>query len=455
MAAPRPGSRHFARIPGVLGREAGPKSDARGRWDAGPSRDTGGMTPSAPVRPSPASLTVGRAVAPDLARGVLLLFIALANAPFYLWGRPSTLTSAHPPGAEGLDLAWQTFSLVVIDARSYPMFAFLFGYGIWQLYRRQAEQGVDQVTARRLLRKRHLWMIAFGAVHALLLWMGDVVGAYGLAGLILAAIFLDRRDFALKLTVGILTGLVALNGVSALAAGLLLPAVLPADTFAILDGQDFLRLTQAEGNYLVAAALRLGVWAGGAVFQLLTFIIPIAILIALVAARHGVLEEPEKHRALLWRTALIGIAIAWGFGVVVAVQNAGLLLPSGYEWAWLGLNTLAGLCGGLGYVAVFGLIAARVRSRPPGIVRGALQALGKRSLSGYLAQSLVFAPLFSAWGLGLGQHMSSWSIALVAFATWVVTVAAAAVLERADKRGPAEWLLRRLVYGRPAERRKT
>jgi uncharacterized protein len=404
---------------------------------------------SATVIPRPAALT-GRVVAPDLARGVMLLFIAVANAPFYLWGQPSGLTSAHPPGATGLDLVWQTISIIVIDGRSYPMFAFLFGYGIWQLYRRQAEQGVDQATARRLLRKRHLWMIAFGAVHALLLWMGDVVGAYGLAGLILAAIFLDRRDFALKLTAGILAGLTAMWAISALAAGLLLPAVLPPGAFSMPSGEDvdFLRFTQAEDNYLIAAALRIGLWLVVTAAQLLGFIIPIAILVALVAARAGVLERPEDHLQLLRRVAIGGIAIAWATGVVVALQNAGLLLPAEYGWAWMGFNTLAGLCGGLGYVAVFGLIAARVRERPPGVVRGALQALGKRSLSGYLAQSVVFAPLMSAWGLGLGTHLSSWSITLIAMATWLVTVVLAALLERAGKRGPAEWALRRLVYPR-------
>jgi uncharacterized protein len=406
------------------------------------------MTTTAVV-PRPAALT-GRVVAPDLARGVMLLFIVVANAPFYLWGKPSGMTSAHPPGATGLDLAWQTISIVAVDGRSYPMFAFLFGYGIWQLYRRQAEQGVEQATARRLLRKRHLWMIAFGAVHALLLWMGDVVGAYGLAGLILAAIFLDRRDFALKLTAGILALLTALWAVSALAAGLLLPAVLPPGVFSIPGGEDLdlLRFTAAEDDYAIAAGLRFGLWIAITIAQLLGFIIPIAILVAIVAARAGVLERPEDHLPLLRRVAIGGIAIAWGTGIVAALQNAGLLLPGEFAWAWLGLNTLAGLCGGLGYVAVFGLVAARVRSRPPGVVRGALQALGKRSLSGYLAQSVVFVPLMSAWGLGLGAQLSSWSITLIAIATWLVTVVLAALLERAGKRGPAEWALRRLVYPR-------
>ncbi|WP_309713432.1 DUF418 domain-containing protein [Pseudolysinimonas sp.] len=398
------------------------------------------------VAPRPAALT-GRVVAPDLARGVLLLFIAIANAPFYLWGQASGMVSAHPPGASGADLVVQTISLFAIDGRSYPMFAFLFGYGIWQLYRRQAEAGVDQHTARRLLRRRHLWMIAFGALHAALLWMGDVIGAYGLAGLVIVAIFLDRRDFILKLCAGILLGLVALNAIAASVGAAMVAAFVPPETLDL--GEFDIRFAQAEPSYLISMALRFGMWLAVTGLQLFAFIIPIAILIALVAARAGVLEEPEKHLPLLRRTAVGGIAIAWGFGAIVALQNAGVFgIPSFYDWAFAGFNSIAGLCGALGYVAVFGLIAARVRTRPPGLVRGALEALGKRSLSGYLAQSVVFAPLMSAWGLGLGAQLSSWTIALIAVATWLVTVVLAAVLERAGKRGPAEWALRRLAYPR-------
>lgn len=400
---------------------------------------------SAPI-PTPVS-AAARAVAPDLARGTLLLFIAIANAPYYLLGRPTGLASAHPVGATGWDLVAQSISIVAIDGRSYPMFAFLFGYGIWQLYRRQLAAGVDSALAKRLLRRRHAWMVAFGAVHALLLWMGDVVGTYGLVGLIVAALFLDGRDLVAKITAASLAGVVLLSGLGALALGLLLPAVLPPGALALPGGDfDFLRIAQTQENYLVAAAIRLGMWVLVTGGQVLGLVIPIAVLLALVAARAGVLEEPEKHLPLLRRTAIGGIAIAWTFGAVAALQNAGLLLPREFDWWWTGLNLLAGLCGGLGYVAVFGLVAARVRHRPAGIVRRSIQALGARSLSGYLAQSVVFAPLMSAWGFGLGFALSSWSIALVAIATWALTVVLAAVLDRVGKRGPAEWLLRRLAY---------
>ncbi len=116
------------------------------------------------------------------------------------------------------------------------------------------------------------------------------------------------------------------------------------------------------------------------------------------------------------------------------------------------LADATGLAGGLGYVAVFGLFAHRMsaRNRRHRAV-AAVSAVGKRSLSSYLIHSAIFAPLLAAWGLGLGAHLGSATMALFAIGVWLVTVILADVLERQGRRGPAEWLLRRLMYGRPGE----
>jgi uncharacterized membrane protein YeiB len=387
-----------------------------------------------------------RVIAPDLARGLMLLFIAIANAPWYLWDSPAGTSSAHPPGATGWDLVAQTVAIVFIDARTYPMFAALFGYGIWQLYRRQLEAGADRALARRILRRRHWWMIAFGAVHAALLWMGDVVAAWGLAGLVLTWLFLDRRDRTLLWwAAGLVTALAA-AGVLVLGVGLML-SQFPAETLSSEDAVFDPRFVNAEPNYLLSVLYRLGFWFVIVPVQgLIGLVAPTAILLALVAARHRVLENPREHLPLLRRVALIGLPIGWGFGAIVAAQNAGLLLPLELDWAFSAVNTLAGLPCALGYVAVFGLLAARLDPARPGRAASALQAVGKRSLTCYLAQSVVFAPLLCAWGFGLGAHLSSWSIALVAIGTWLLTVVLAVALEARGKRGPAEWLLRRLAY---------
>ncbi|WP_017537771.1 DUF418 domain-containing protein [Nocardiopsis halophila] len=64
---------------------------------------------------------------------------------------------------------------------------------------------------------------------------------------------------------------------------------------------------------------------------------------------------------------------------------------------------------------------------------------------------VAFAPALAAWGLGLGVHLGSASMAAFATAVWSATVAAAYGLERAGLPGPAEALLRRLVCKRPVQ----
>lgn len=88
------------------------------------------------------------------------------------------------------------------------------------------------------------------------------------------------------------------------------------------------------------------------------------------------------------------------------------------------------------------------RQQSSGGVAFALQAVGKSSLSFYLAQSVLFAPLMSAWGFGLGAHLGSSPITLAAIITWLITAVVAVVFTLRGKRGPVEVLLRRLVYPR-------
>lgn len=395
-----------------------------------------------------------RAIAPDLARGLMLLLIALANMPWHLFGRETGLTSMHHVDGSLGDRIWQAIAIVAVDGRSYPLFAFLFGYGMWQLYRRQLAAGATSLEARRLLRRRHWWMLAFGAVHAALLWMGDIVGAYGLVGLLIGWIFLERRDRTIAIWAWVLGGLLALGALSTAAMGALLGALdLPFD----VEGADAGAIPSVAGmeSYPMSILARLGMWLlitpGQGVFGL---VVPLAILLAILAARHGILEEPERHRALLVRVAAWGIAIGWAGGALALAQFLGAFdaMPS---WTLSLLHAATGLPAGAGYAALFGLVAARLARRPLGIAGRALTAVGKRSMTSYLLQSVLFVPVLSAWGLGLGGVLTEWQGALYAVGVWLVTVVVAVALDAAGRRGPAETLLRRLAYPRDAKAQPT
>src|SRR5699024_5285923 len=84
--------------------------------------------------------------------------------------------------------------------------------------------------------------------------------------------------------------------------------------------------------------------------------------------------------------------------------------------------------------------------RPLGPVARAVSAVGARSMTCYVAQSVLCAPVLAAWGLGLGAHLSSVTIAVYAVVVWLVTLAYAVVAEHAGRAGPLEALMRRLAY---------
>jgi uncharacterized protein len=134
-----------------------------------------------------------RALAPDLARGVMLLLIVLSNTAFHLWVARHGPSGWHPVDGNALDRAVQFTMITTLDLRVYPLFAFLFGYGMAQLYLRTAA-GTSEEAAIGLLRRRGVGLIAMGFVHAALLMAGDILGAYGVTSLFLAWLFLRRRD---------------------------------------------------------------------------------------------------------------------------------------------------------------------------------------------------------------------------------------------------------------------
>ncbi len=427
--SPEPG----ASQPGVAHPQPGPSGLA-------------GPDPAAAVDHAAAALAAsGRSLAPDLARGLMLLLIALANVPWWLYGADKGMTNAHGIGYEGADLAYQLVSLVAIDGRAYPLFAFLFGYGMWQMYSRQAAAGTPWRAARRVLQARHAWMVAIGAVHALLLWYGDIVGAYGIVGLVVAALLLRRSDRALRIVAWILAALLAIFGLFSLVSGLVLGTGIAGDLSMLATGS--VPTAAAEPNYALFMLQSIGTWLLLTPGQALALTVPLAVVLGLLAARRGLLDRPHEHRATLSRIAIGGILIGWLGGSLAAMQFAGVLFAPELSWATMGISSLAGVAGGIGYAALFGLIAAGIGDRRGPLAR-AIAAVGKRSLSSYLLQSVLFAPLLAAWGLGLGATLSPLAAAGLAVGVWLVTVVVASILEARGRRGPAEALLRRLAYGR-------
>ncbi|WP_255545545.1 DUF418 domain-containing protein [Micromonospora tarensis] len=351
--------------------------------DTAPARTSRG-----PVRPAE------RALAPDLTRGAMLLIIALANVAGVVFaGEPGL--DATPTGVDRV-LNFLLFALV--HAHGYPVFAVMFGYGLVQLARRQDASGATPRQVRSVLLRRNLWLVAFGFAHAALLYYGDFLGAYGIVGIVMTVLLL-RRGAKLHRTILVLWALI---GVEILILGaIVISGIAGSRGSAPLPAGHVDSL--AASHYLASVVDRLAEWPT----HTLT-VVPFIVIawLGMWAARRRVLEELAGHRTLLRWTAAVGLGVATVGGLPAALVSAGWLhVDEPTASLILMLHGASGMFAGPGYAAVFGLIALRVTR--PGPVLSALSALGQRSLSGYLFQSVAWLLLLAPFTLALGQRSAT------------------------------------------------
>ncbi len=381
----------------------------------------------------------GRRLAPDLARGFMLLLIAMAYAGVYAGAGFGTDVSGEPLPDRIAALA----TTLLLDNRAFPMFAILFGYGMAWMVARQTARGTREEEVRRLLRRRGVFLLLFGFVHALLVFPGEILTSYGLAALVTGWLLL-RPDRALVRAAAVFAALYALTVPLAMV------------------GMNLGRRTAGEEAYAVAGYLTAGDWVArlaGLPFSplMVALAYPLFLLVVLgyLAGRAGLLDDPEAHRALLVRIAVAGVAVSLAGALPSALAAVGALEPGAVAGGLLmALQVLTGVCGGAGYAALFTLWAIRLE-RAPGPLTRAVAAVGQRSLTFYILNSVLVAVVLHPDLVGLGARVGGAGALAVALLAWLVGLGAAAWLERAGRPGPLDALMRRLVYGGGRARGRT
>nr|WP_245930404.1 DUF418 domain-containing protein [Allonocardiopsis opalescens] len=356
----------------------------------------------------------------------MLLAIAFAHAPLFV--------AAIDRGPALLNGVSSFLHTLFVSNHARPMFAFLFGYSLVQLLTRQTRRGGDWVSVRKLLRRRGWWLIVFGLVHTLLMPL-DILAVYGMGALLVVGL-LRARDATLLWTAGLA----------------LLPATLSVG-FGMWNAMDRGISTFEAGSVVPTAGLveslvaRAQILPFSLVFATVS-VIP-AMILGIWAARRRVLDEPERHRGFLVRTAVVATAVSIAGGLPMALIQTGVwAAPSGAAvWAAALAQPLTGYFGGIAMAGIIALIAIRV-GRRRGALTIAVEALGQRSMSFYLFQSVAFVAVFHPDALGLQDRLGLAGAMGVAVATWLVSLLLAELMRRAGYRGPAENLLRRLSYGR-------
>ncbi|WP_216211882.1 DUF418 domain-containing protein [Amycolatopsis aidingensis] len=388
----------------------------------------GTTAPRTPVLPPPtASTGAARALAPDLARGFMLLAIALAHIPLFV--------SNPGMGSKPLNEAGEFLLTLLVSNEARPLFVFLFGYGLAQLMRGRQQRGDDWTSIRKLLRRRGFWLFAIGLVHAVVIAPIDILTVYGLAAMLVAGM-VRAKDSTLLWAAG-----VSFIPATAVTAWLLRSEL--SGTAAEVGGSGFAASMSADPFANMLTRLEM---APMGTPMTLAMVLP-GVLFGIWAARRRFLDEPAAHYPLLGRAAVLLIGLSLAGKLPAALMASGVwTTPS--ETAVLIASVahpLTGYLGGIGLAALIGLVAVRL-GRTRGPVTTAIEALGQRSMTFYIFQSFVALTLFYPFTLGLTDDMGLAGAIGVAIATWLVSLILAEAMRRANYRGPFETLLRRLSY---------
>ena len=386
-----------------------------------------------------------RITALDVVRGVAVAGILFANVLtfFGLFALSDERLAAFPTAAADRVAAFLEHTLV--SGKFYSIFSLLFGIGFGV----QLARGGDDALPR--FRRRLKILLAIGAVHAVLVWAGDILMLYALLGFTLPW-FARRTDRELLRWTVILLAIPTVLYVAglavrmALSGGVVAAATgdpgLPPIVRSIFEAVPRGGLRESFTANLV---LLVGRWADLIVTVRFPKVLGMFVL-GLLLVRRGVALAPAAHRALLTRWALLG----WGIGLPANLLAAWAM----DRWDYLppspgGLVAVVAQAVGvpmlaLGYAATITLAAvAGVR-----FVR-AFAPMGRMALTNYLMQSAICVTLASGWGLGLWWGIGASRAMGIAAVVVLAQIPLSALWLSRFSHGPVEWVWRRLTYREP------
>ncbi|USG65711.1 DUF418 domain-containing protein [Brevibacillus ruminantium] len=372
-----------------------------------------------------------RATSLDLARGVMLLLIALAHAPLYLYNsEPGIMQRAA--GINFFDQIVNLFGMFFIDNRARAMFAVLFGYGLVLSFKSQISKGKTEKDTLKTIRRRSWYLILFGILLAIFIGGQDILMAYGLAGLLVSWL-LTREIKTLIRTFSIVTLFYCL-----------FTPIIWGFNMQKIGSYGFAPDVSATDTYLHTTMVTLIYFP--TIPIMIHFLFPIlpSVLAGMWIARYQLLTKPEQHVRTLYFIIFVGLTVSLLGALPLSLL--GSVWHPGFFTAGLlsGLHMLTGIAGGLAYAAIFGIIGARLKK--PGHISYSFIALGKRSLTFFVWNEAMIVLFLSPVALDLGGHVSNGIAAMIAVAIWIFSVVLATLLEKNNLNGPLEILLRRLVY---------
>lgn len=392
----------------------------------------------------------------DVLRGIALFGVLTMN---FAWiagpgmGMTDAQAAAQPTAGADYYAYWAIRWLIGDKANT--VFATLFGLGFYL----QMQRGAGKPGFEARYRRRLAWLLIFGIANTFLLWVGDILHLYALAGFLLLAM---RRWSTRALVIfGTIAAFYSDKVHDVLVDWMSIPVANAEPLYAdagIIERQEVLR----SGDYFAITAYWAEFtwldWVGSGV--IVAWLIYALGRFALGAAigRSGILENIRAYVPLLRRVAWIAIPSGLLAGFAIRMIYTEAWAPVGDSPAFIEaakiLRSPAALLLAAGYCAAIVVAMQKGWGRR---LFGVFAPVGRMALTNYLLQGFVYSFILygAPLGLGLAGTIGSFHVLLICIAFFAFQMVFSRWWLARFRFGPMEWVWRALTYGeRPSCRRR-
>jgi uncharacterized protein len=335
------------------------------------------------------------------------------------------------PPERAVDRWIDAILLTFVDMKAFALFSLLFGIGLAI----QFERLVSTPRRAALLVRRLLVLLGLGLIHLVLIWNGDILTEYAVAGLIVLP-FLFGRAWLPALGCALFLGLYLVQ-----------PFLPPLVTFPsrtwLLHYVAAADRVYSTGGFLEILRFRVEETAG--ILPLHAFVLPRTLglfLLGVVAWRSGLVQRAGNRQRTLGSAAFLATGAGTALTLATATRNY-----SG--WPSLGwVQTVAAPVGTILLALGYAIAVLATGSTLSGRRRLAwAEPVGRMAFTNYVVQSLVLGLIFYGYGLGLLGKLSLAEGFGLVLAVYFTQVYGSHLWLRRYRFGPLEWLWRTLMYG--------
>ncbi|MCD8836086.1 DUF418 domain-containing protein [Mammaliicoccus sciuri] len=364
----------------------------------------------------------------DALRGFSLLGILLMNI----------LTFAYPYQIinpfeffQHQDGAWFKISSLFIIASFYPIFAFLFGYGLSIMYQNSLDKGLNYYP---MITRRLLFLLLLGIIHGVFIFYGDILSTYALLGLI-AIIFVRLKPqftlVALSIGIGIFVLLYLLPMI-------LLKDVTQIESFVGLQELERVNNILSSADYVSIIGFNLkyfGMNIANAILVGPFSILPI-MLFGIYAHQINWFNKIKQHKNLYMVIGVVVLILG------LAIKMIQIVLE-GSVTSQLMSQMIGGPIVALSYIMFFVILCEDQTARK---ILTPLQSIGKLSLTTYIMQSVICIFIFYGVGFNFYGKLPVLTIYIIGIVIYFVQLIVSYLYLMKFKQGPLEKLWRKVTY---------